>query len=90
MHIYLPMILFIISDDHSNLDILYLLIFGLLMIPKDYAYFPNTMSDAGAADISISVALNIVLMLLMTLIIIVSGLKSFSFRYFQRPVGNGL
>jgi hypothetical protein len=60
------------------------------MIPKDYAYFPNTFSDAGAADISMSVPLNIVLMLLMALTIIVSGIKNFAINNFQRPAGNGL
>ena len=77
MHIYLPMFLFIISDDHSRLDIIYLLIFGLLMIPKDYAYFPHALSDAGTNDISISVMINIVLMVVMSIFIIFSGLKDF-------------
>jgi hypothetical protein len=77
MHIYLPMFLFMISDDHSRLDIIYLLIFGLLMIPKDYAYYSHVASDAGASDISISVMINMTIMLLMSGLIIVSGLRDF-------------
>lgn len=80
MHLYLPMFLFIISDDYSDLDWFYLLVFGLLMIPKDYAYFPHTFSDAGAADISISVMINIVLMILMSIFIVVSGLKNITLK----------
>ncbi len=77
IHIYLPLFLFILSEEHSGLDFIYLMFFGLLMIPKDYAYFPNTLSDTGTHDISISVAINIVLMVLMSFLIIASGIKDF-------------
>lgn len=75
IHLYLPLFLFILADEHSRLDYLYLLIFGLLMIPKDYYYFPTTLSDSLTHDISISVMINIVLMVLMSALIVVSGLR---------------
>lgn len=84
MHVYLPMYLFIISAHRSRLDIFYLLIFGLLMIPKDYAYFPKTLSDAGVNDISISVMMNIILMILMSMLIVVEGLRDSLFERFGR------
>ena len=75
LHIYLPMFLFMISVEHSHLDIFYLLMFGLLMIPKDYIHFYNVISDSGTNDISISVMINILLMILMSISIIVGGLR---------------
>jgi len=84
LHVYLPMFLFIISDDRSRLDVFYLLIFSLLLIPKDYAYFPHVLSDAGTNDISISVIINIILMLLISVLIIFSGLKDLILKWFKR------
>ena len=76
IHIYLPMFLFILSIDSSRLDILYLGMFGLLMIPKDHAYLPNVYSEALNPDISISVMINILLILLMATLIVYEGLKA--------------
>ena len=78
IHIYLPLLLFIISEDLSKMDLLYLIFFSLLLIPKDYAYFPTTLSDSGTHDISISVMINIVLMILMSSLIIINGVRNFT------------
>lgn len=74
IHLYLPLFLFILTDDYSRLDYFYLLGFGLLMIPKDYYYLPHILSDSLTHDISISVMINIGLMILMSALIVWSGL----------------
>jgi len=83
LHLYLPMFMFIITEDRSRLDIFYLVAFGLLMIPKDYAYFPHVLSDAGTNDISISVMINFSLMVIMSFLIVASSLKSIFSKHFH-------
>jgi hypothetical protein len=77
------MFMFIITEDRSRLDIFYLVAFGLLMIPKDYAYFPHVLSDAGTNDISISVMINFSLMVIMSFLIVASSLKSIFSKHFH-------
>jgi ABC-type multidrug transport system permease subunit len=70
----LPMLLFLNSNKEQIS--LYAIAFGLLLIPKDYYYLPNIVSDSGAKDISIAVLLNPLIMIAMMCMIIISGLKS--------------
>jgi hypothetical protein len=75
-HLLIPLFLFTNSTEQSRTDGIYALLFGLLMIPKDYYFLSRTFSDAGGAhDISISIFLNPAIMLLMSSMIIVSGLR---------------
>jgi len=76
IHLLIPLFLFVNSTEQSRADTIYALLFGLLLIPKDYYVFPGIISDAGVHDISISVFLNPAIMLLMSSMIIVSGLRS--------------
>jgi hypothetical protein len=77
--IYLPLYLFVNSDTRSRLDVVFVVLFGLLLIPKDYYYLPHAISDAAAGyDISIAVPANILLLLLMGLFIVGSGLANWS------------
>ena len=76
LHVYLPLFLFVNVKTHSRLDALFLLLFGLLMIPKDYIYLSRVISDApGANDISIAVPANIIIMVLMSLMIVIGGIR---------------
>ncbi len=74
LHLYVPMFLFINNKHSSKSDMVYSVIFGLLLIPKNYYIFPSIVSDSGTADISIRVVLNPLLMVSMMGSIIFSGL----------------
>ncbi len=74
LHIFIPIYLFINTEHSSRFDILYLLAFAMLLIPKDYYYFPNLISDAGSMhDVSLSTFLNILIMAVITLAILING-----------------
>lgn len=64
LHIFIPLFLFINTSEQSKYDIVYVLLFGLLLIPKGYYHLP-TLPEA-----NIAILLNPVLMLLMVLSII--------------------
>lgn len=76
--LYLPLFLFISSQERSKLDWIYVILFGVLMIPKDYYIFQKTISDnlTLTEDISIAVLINIVIMVALMLLIIISGLMN--------------
>lgn len=73
LHVLLPLFLFINSKESNKLDPFYLLMFGLLLIPKNYFFFNKIVSDAGVSDISMAVPANIIIMLVTSLVIIISG-----------------
>lgn len=75
IHLLIPMFLFISATERTRADAVYALLFGLLLIPKDYYLLPRTMSDGGVHDISIAVFLNPAMMLLMSSMMIASGLR---------------
>jgi hypothetical protein len=75
IHLLIPLFLFVNSTKMTRVDPIYALIFGLLLIPKDYYLLPKTVSELGVHDISISILLNPAIMLLMASMIIVSGLR---------------
>jgi hypothetical protein len=76
IHLLIPLFLFANSTERSGMDTIYALLFGLLLIPKDYYFLPKTISDAGGAhDISIAIFLNPAIMLLMSSLIIAGGLR---------------
>ena len=67
----IPLFLFINESEHERIDWLYLVLFGLLLIPKDY-YHLLVLSEA-----SISVFLNPLLMFSIVTLIVVTGLRQF-------------
>ncbi len=76
IHIFLPLFLFINTPRSSRLDGLYIALFGLLLIPKDYYLLSKVISDSGVADISISVIINDIVLITMLLLIMGTGLKN--------------
>jgi hypothetical protein len=75
LHVFVPLYLFVNCKTRSKLDALYLSLFGLLLIPKDYLYLSKVVSDVpGAHDVSIAVPANIVILVAMTLLVVISGL----------------
>jgi len=75
LHIFIPLYLFINSKEHTKLDLFYAIMFALLLIPKDYYVFPNIISDSLLSDTSISVVFNVLLLIVMTLVIIGTGIS---------------
>jgi len=74
LHIYMPLYLFINSPKKSRLDLIYLILFGLLLVPKDYYYLQHIGSEAGF-DISLSVPFNILILMAFSAILMISGAK---------------
>jgi len=83
IHVFLPLLLFCNDKSKSKIDEIYVMMFALLLIPKDYFVFSNVFSDAviehmNVADISISVPINIALLIVFTLILFLTSKKRFN------------
>jgi len=76
IHVFIPLFLFFNASKRSRLDWVYIALFGLLLIPKDYYLLRSVISDGGASDISISVIINFIVLIAMLLLIIGTGLKN--------------
>lgn len=74
LHVFIPLYIFINCQNSSKSDLPYLLMFGLLLIPKDYYFFQGVISENGIKEISISVVINMLTMIFMALAIVTSGL----------------
>lgn len=72
LHVILPLFLFINSKEISKLNYFYILMFGLLLIPKVLPYFSRITSEMGN-DISMAVPMNICILIFTGLVIMVSG-----------------
>lgn len=73
LYMFVPLFLFLINETLSKSDYLYTVLFGLLLIPKNYYFFSNTLTDGGGLDFSISYPINFLIMVLILLSIIVTG-----------------
>ena len=73
--LFIPLWLFINSENKSKHDIVYAICFGLLLIPKQYFFIPKQYLFIITSDISISVFLNPLIMIIMLILIIDEGLK---------------
>lgn len=83
IHVFLPIFLFCNHTKMSKLDDIYILLFALLLIPKDYYILPKLLSDTAINrvsfhDISISMPINIVVLILFTTILIFSSRNEIS------------
>jgi hypothetical protein len=76
LYIFIPLFLFINTQKKDAFSPFYTIMFGLLLIPKDYYIFPKVVSANASSDISIAVVLNILIMLAMIVVIIAGGLFS--------------
>jgi hypothetical protein len=65
LYVFIPLFLFINTQKNDKFYLFYIIMFGLLLIPKDYYIFSKVISDNGSSDISIAVVLNILIMLAM-------------------------
>jgi hypothetical protein len=79
IHVFIPLFLFFNAPKRSRLDWVYIVLFGLLLIPKDYYWLGNVISDADVADISISVIINCIVLIAMLFLITCTGLKNWMF-----------
>ncbi len=74
LYMFAPLFLFINASQTSKFDRFYVTLFGLLLIPKSYYFFPITISDSGFHDFNIGVVISVLLMLMMLICIISTGL----------------
>jgi len=75
LYIFIPLYIFLDKKTISKADIFYLLMFGVLLIPKNFFFFQNLSSDTvNYHDISISLVINFIVMIIMALVIVISGL----------------
>ncbi len=75
MYMYVPLFLFINSPEKSAADWLYVVLLGLLFIPKNYFYIPGIISDYGTDDIPIGTLLNIIILITLLGSIMATGIK---------------
>ena len=67
IHIFIPLFLFVNSDDTDKFDLLYAILFGLLLIPKAYLHYNSN------PEITSSVIINPLLMVFFMIFIIRDG-----------------
>jgi len=84
IHLFIPLLLFLADKEADRFDAYYAVMFGLLLIPKDYLMLSGlrteTVLPSGETDLSIAVPLNILIMVFMTLLIMVRAAARSSFR----------
>ena len=68
IHIFIPLFLFINSDNTDKFDFLYSILFGLLIIPKAYFHYPSN------PEITSSVIINPLLMTFFMIFLVRDGL----------------
>jgi hypothetical protein len=86
LYFYLPMFFYINSKVRESMDGVYATLFALLLIPKDYYHLPFM------PEVSSSIFLNPLLMLLMLFAILGSGLKELirsTTRLMEKRIKNG-
>ena len=75
MHMYLPLFMFVNARESNRMDIVYLISFAILLIPKNYFFLQNVVSDASEChDISLAVTTNIAVLILFIFTIMIPGL----------------
>jgi hypothetical protein len=90
--IFIPLLLFVVSSEHDRLNKFYAILFGLLLIPKNYFIFPQTSSVVFQKTLSgqllpvlsnggysVMCALNVVILLVFMMSIMLSGIKKYYF-----------
>jgi hypothetical protein len=82
LYVFIPMLMFINYEQPQRRDVIYAVLFGLLLIPKDYFFIPHTVTnvwvDEGGhrlAQIGISILLNPLLLLTFATLIITDGFE---------------
>ena len=72
--VYLPLVLFLNTEGEGKLELVYIVLFALLLIPITYYFLPTVVSENKIHEISIGVVIRIVDMLVFCLVIIGSGI----------------
>ena len=72
--IFLPIYFFLDENKNHENNLLFLILFVLMLIPNNYFHFSKIWSDSGYRDISITVIIQGMSMILMTLIIVKDGI----------------
>jgi len=81
LYLFVPLLLFINAERSPRRDVVYAVLFGLLLIPKDYFFIPQTETDSLTGDnqnwapVGISMLLNPILLLTFATLIVAEGFK---------------
>ncbi len=85
MYMFVPLFLFLMNAEESKFDYVYIILFGLLLIPKNYYIFPNIISDTFRIDFSVNEPINTLILVAMLLTIMISGIiKSKRFAFIKK------
>jgi len=74
INIFLPIYFFLDENRDHRHDLFFLILFVLMLIPNNYYFFSQIWSDSGHQDISISVMIQGIAMILMILTIVKDGI----------------
>jgi len=76
IYIFIPLIFFL-SERHSDPQFasFFGIMFALLLIPKQYIFLNNILTDSGFRDVGIGVWLNPIMMIMFLIAIVMSNLK---------------
>ena len=75
LHVLIPLFLFINAPRQGKGDRFYAWAMALLLIPKSYYFLPHITTSSGHMDFSIGAVINPLIMVVMSTVIIVSGLR---------------
>lgn len=94
IHVLIPLSLFILNDKSEKNEIYYAVMFGILLIPKDYYLLKNVQSEVFTptreGDISIAVPFNILIMICMSCCIILEGFMITTWKGIAETTSNNI
>lgn len=83
IQILIPLFLLMNAPRQGKEDCFYVWMMALLLIPKTYYYLPGILSGSNSADISVGIFINPLIMIVVSTVIIVTGLRQWKAR--QHP-----
>ena len=88
LYLFIPLLAFLVYEDRSKLDIVYLILFGLLFIPKGYLHFSfNPVYLMNPGELDDEAILHPILMLVMMVLILWQTVRFADYNdYFSRIV----
>lgn len=80
LHIFIPLFFFINKKEKDNYDLIYLLLFAFLLVPKNYYNFdvPNL---AISREANLGVVINPLIMSAMVILIVINGVRKYKLKH---------
>jgi hypothetical protein len=74
LHVFVPLFLFINKKENDKLDLYYLLLFSLILVPKSY-YNIKPPGYGSVTDVNIGIVLNPLFMVAILAMVVIQGIR---------------